>query len=333
LTVAIESSRLCGLEELVDSLERLYSEARPSRLEAPRPVISVEGGLIEGPPIDDGRFRELRPIANRKRFLSVDASIKVLFDCGSFKVVVVKAAAAIWRWGSPPRRLPVDKRFAVVSSRLDAKELLLKAELEEALKAMGELRRGDYCVLDRPLMAVPALRGGTRRLLEELDEELWRRGITLMGISKASKLRLNTGEPLIGHLNYRGSKVLPGLPWYYYPVFKPSQYPPWYVGEVCVVKFSGDAEHALRVDVSRRAMAEGDLEAFLGELAFLQDAATPGYPYPVRGVHEDSKLTRYEVEADRAAILEELDRRGLLERFMADARSTRVKEAIWGPLP
>ncbi|RLF15647.1 MAG: hypothetical protein DRJ97_03255 [Thermoprotei archaeon] len=327
-------SMVQGVHEVAEVLEGLYSERGgfEGGVEL-RPVLSVGGRLIEGPKIDDRRFRVLNPLPNRRRFLSVDASMKVLFDCGSFKVVLIKVAAAVWRWRSLPRRYPIRKRFALVFSKLDAKEVLLRAELEEIEKAIEDLGPGDYCVLDRPLMAVPALREETRRLLEELDDELWGRGVVLMGVCKASKLKLNTGESLIGYLNYRGSRLLRGSAWFYHPVFKSSQYPPWYVGEPCIVKFSGEAEHAFRVDVSRRALAEGDLERYLGELAFLQDASTPGYPYPVRGVHEDAKITEYEVEVDRALLLEELARRGLLERFLSDVRSSSFKEeALWGSI-
>ena len=334
------SQLLASVGEVMERLEELYSSKgwmevtlTGEIVSLPYPVLSVGGRVIRGPPIDDRRFRELKPIPNRKRFLSVDASLKVLFDCGSFKIIAVKTVAAMWRWRSLARRFTPRKRFAVVSKRVEAEELLLKAELEEAWRVAELLKEGDYCVLDRPLMAVPALKEETRKLMERFDKELSDRKVVVMGVCKASKMKLNTGEPLLGYLNYRGSLVLKGCAWWYYPLFKLQQYPSWYVGEPCAVKFDGEADHAFRVDVSRKALKEGDLEFFLGELALLQDAATPGYPHPIRGVHEEAKITRYEAEVDRALLLEQLKRKGLAERFLANVRAASFKEeALWGSM-
>lgn len=316
---------------MVESLFHLFKSLKEVTLTGeivcqPYPILTVGRRMVRGPSIDDFIFKELKPLPNDKQFLSVDASFKPLFDCGSFKVIVVKSAAVVWRWRKPVRRFKPYKQYVVALKRVEVEEALLVAELRLASRVSEILEEGDYCVLDRPLMAVPALKEDTRRFMESFDRELGDKGIVVMGVCKSSKMKLNTGEPLLGYLNFRSSYILKGRAWWYYPLFKSSQYPSWYVGEPCAVKFDGGAEHVLRVDVGRRALKKGYLEAYLGELSFLQDAATPGYPYPIRGAHEEAKLSRYEIEIDKLIFLERLRKKGLMERFLADVRSASFRE-------
>jgi len=122
--------------------------------------------------------------------------------------------------------------------------------------------------------------------------------------------------------------------WFYYPLFNLGGIGLDFLGEPLAVKFSHEAPYVFRVDVERRLALDVDLLATcLGELAGLQDTATPGLPYPVMGVHEEAKMSKHEVELERARLLEALRHRGMLERFLASARSASFKEEeMWGGL-
>lgn len=327
-TARAEALDVSGLSEVADRLCQLYeaSAGRPS----PRPVMRVGRRLIAGPPLSPSSFRPLRPLPSDSTFLSVDASLKSLFDCGGLKVVVIKAAAAAWRLGGPAKRHPTSKRLALVSSGEEAEEALLRAELEAASRALGELGEGDVCILDRPLVSALEAKRAPREALREFRAECLRRGVCLLGVCKSSRLRLDTGEPLMGYLSYLGSKLAPGEAWFYHPLFQLRERGFDFVGEPVAVRFNGSSPYVFRVDVESRT-AEERLEECLGKLAALQDAASPGIPYPVLGAHEEAKVSKHEADMDRIRLLELLERRGVLERFLASVRSTSFKEEeMWG---
>lgn len=288
--------------------------------------------VLMGPSLNSRFFHPLKPIPSRRRFLAVDASMKVLFDCGGFKVVAVKAAAVVWRRGGLAERSLPKKRVGIVARRREAEEVLLRAELDLASEALERLDEGDYCILDRPLASMLGLREGLREAVRTFSERCCRKGVWLMGVCKSSRLRLDTGEPLMGFLNYLGSKVMAGTGWFYHPLLQLGEVGLDLLGEPVAVKFNHEAPYVFRVDVDRRLASSPDLLAkCLGELAGLQDTATPGLPYPVVGVHEEAKMSIHEVELDRARLLEALRRRGLLERFLTSVRSVSFKEEeMWG---
>lgn len=327
-TAHAETLCIQGLDEVVDGLCRLYevSADRPTL----RPVMRMGRRVIVGLPLSPSHFRPLRPLPSDSTFLSVDASLKSLFDCGGLRVIVVKTAAAAWRLGGPAKRYPASKRFALVSSREEAEGALFMAELEAASRALKDLGEGDVCVLDRPLVSALEARRALREALREFRLECLRRGVLLLGVCKSSRLRLDTGEPLMGYLSYLGSRLAPGESWLYYPLFQLKERGFDFVGEPVAVRFSGDSPYVFRVDVESCA-AEERLEECLGKLAALQDAASPGIPYPVLGAHEEAKVSKHEADVDRIRVLELLERRGLLERFLAGVRSTSFKEEeMWG---
>ncbi|RLE70155.1 MAG: hypothetical protein DRJ37_06940 [Thermoprotei archaeon] len=62
----------------------------------------------------------------------------------------------------------------------------------------------------------------------------------------------------------------------------------------------------------------------------MQDLATPGYPYPLKAVHLESRITDSELEIDRAMFLEILKEEGLYEEFISDLHGADFKERhLW----
>ena len=318
---------------VLDKLRLVYLRRKAKALidyEEVYPVLKVKNRRILGLPIRISRLKVLDAIPHSKRVLSVDAGLKVLFDCGAFKIILAKVAAGMWIGREKVLEPEPIKRITLVWDKFEAAEWLLRVEIEALLSIVHLLKAGDYCILDRCLMAMPAFRKSTKEFFEKLDHVLSSRGAILVGVSKASQLRLNTGESLIGYLLHLADRRLRGVAWYYYPIFRESELPPWYLGSICVAKLGPDVEHAFRIDISRKALASRDIGDILGEVAFLQDPATPGYPYPAKGVHDMTKISEEELEMERMRFLELLDEEGLLKNFIADVRSVTFKERyLW----
>lgn len=297
----------------------------------PYPVLKVRGRIIRGISIKKENFHKLTIKEHSKNVLSVDASLKTLFDCGTFQIALAKISCSIWRRRRRIFDLEPILRVKMVRSKLEAMEFLFNIEVETVLSFSNRLSRGDYCILDRALMAVPAYKESTRRVLDELCEKLSLRNVRLIGISKSSQLELNTGESLLGHLLHRSKEIFSDSSWYYYPIFRVGQYPKWYLGVITVVKFSADSDHVFRVDINRRDATKIEaIGEILGEIAYLQDPAIPGYPYPPRSSHEEAKIGRQELAYLRLIFLEKLEEEGLTERFIANVKSKSFREdKLW----
>ncbi len=296
----------------------------------PYPLLRLSGRKIIGFPIKEEKIRYLEPVPHRRRILAVDASIKTLFNLGGSRIVISKVTAGIWRGIRKIYSYGPVKRIGLVWSKEEAGEWLLRLEVEAALQIAYRLGVGDYCLLDRSLSIPPLLKKSTCELLDKLDRVIHARGAVLVGLTKSSRLKLNTGESLVGYLIRQANRRLRGVAWYYYPVFKEPNLPKWFLGDIAVAKLGDEAKGAFRVDVSRRALRSRNVERVLGELAYVQDLATPGYPYPLKAVHLESRITDSELEIDRAMFLEILKEEGLYEEFISDLHGADFKERhLW----
>ncbi len=327
-----------GFSEVIDELERILS----GKVETPQwtltgelitnpyPVLKDRGRVIRGIPIREENFHELKVRSHDHRVLAVDASLKVLFDCGSFKIVISKISCSIWCGRYRVFDFKPKLKIELVKSRLEAMEFLFNSELEAVRSASSKLGPGDYCILDRALMAIPAYKESTRKMLDRLCDYLSFRGIRLIGITKSSQLEVNTGENLLGHLLHRSRDFIGDRAWYYYPIFRSSQYPKWYLGVITVVRFSADSDHVFRVDINRRDVNGIDvIDEYLSEVAYLQDPAIPGYPYPPKSCHDEAKIGRQELMCLKLSFLESLSRE-TRRRFIANLKSTSFKEEeLW----
>ena len=297
----------------------------------PYPVLKVKGKLLKGPPISESKLKYLEPIPHSKKTLAVDASIKVLFNIATMRIVEAKVVAGIWRGSKEVIVTPPIKRIYIVESKEEAGEWLVRVEIEAALKLVNKLNPGEYILLDRSLQIPISCKESTKLLVKKLEELASIKGVVLVGLVKRSKLSLNTGESVIGYLVGYAEKYFKNLPWYYYPLFKESTLPENFLGNIAVVKFSEKNDNAFRIDISRKALRYLDVANIVSELAFLQDSALPGYPYPLKAVHDMAKISEHELDVDRMMFIELLKEHKLDRFFLDDIRSSDFREKhLWG---
>lgn len=143
------------------------------------------------------------------------------------------------------------------------------------------------------------------------------RGVVLVGVTKHSSLSYD-GAPLLGVLERMATKSLGARATWWVPVARtrPDVGPGL---QVVVVRLDPDARFAFRVDLP----ADVDAARVLGQLSALcDDAAFPGYPYPLSVADRLAACPSWVRDELWARISEELDRAGVdpevQERAFAD---------------
>jgi hypothetical protein len=310
-----------NIDEVVDRIADVFNvEGRDGGL---RPILKIRGKTLYGFEVCDGYFHDLAPAPHDRRILCVDASIKKIFDLSSLQIVCIKVAWGLW-CGRSKVKLSSRRFFSIVDGKVEALSLLRSVEAETILLNSSLLGDGDICILDRPLMAIPTFKRSSLDVLASLENKLSSMGIILVGLCKSTQLRLENGESIIGYLMFRRR----GKPWFYYPLFEDTY--PWILGRIAIACFD-NVDYAFRVDVSPRISSIQDIGRILSYIAYLQDPAYPGYPYPLLHVHNEAKIANSEIEALRERIIELLEERMLLKRFLGSVRAGEFREdVLWG---
>lgn len=201
------------------------------------------------------------------------------------------------------------------------------------LRDSGEWEAVSRCVEDASPGAVVLVDGDLlpdwrlpRAMLTELLDHARRRGVVLAGVTKHSSLARG-GAPLLGQLELEAEDAFgPRSRWWALLAHaRPGAGGP--AVQVLAARLDPDARFAFRVDLP----ADADAPETLGSIAALSDdAAFPGYPYPLavadrlaacpRWLRQDLWL-QVDAELERAGIPFEVrerafaDRHALMERF------------------
>ncbi len=314
---------------LVEKLTEMYKSGRRGvqlTLEGtpakPYPVVKINGYRLKGPPISESRFRVIDELPHDFHVVSVDAAARILFDAGAYKILAAKVVAGVWRGVERVRLVGPYKRIQLFDDLKQAGDWLAEVELEAALRLIREYP-GAFVLFDRPLVFNPESRSA--RAYSMLVKRTWR----VIGVPKSTSLRVSTGESLAGYLYRLGEKYFKGLPWVYYPVLESSRVQPGGLA-ISVARLSPSAP-PFRVDAPYLLAERLDAEEVAGMLAYLQDFSSPGYPLPLKIVHELSRIPKNELDLDRTLLLEDLSLNGVSSRILEDAAGSEFKSRfIWG---
>ncbi|MEM1545464.1 MAG: hypothetical protein QXY40_01695 [Candidatus Methanomethylicia archaeon] len=310
-----------SIDVIVDEIVNIFNI--DSRHGGIRPILKIKGKTLYGFEIHDSYFHDLTPTPHDRGVLCVDASVKKIFDLGSLQIICIKVAWGLWR-GRNKVNSSSKRVFSIVNGKVEALSLLRSVEAETILLNSTLLRSGDICILDRPLMAIPTFKKSSFDVLASLENKLSNRGIILVGLCKSTQLKLENGESIVGYLMFRRREK----PWLYYPVFEDTY--PWILGRIVIACFN-NVEYAFRVDISPSISSIQDIKKILSYIAYLQDSAYPGYPYPPLHVHNEAKISDSEIEVLRERIVEQLEEKAFLKRFLGSVRSGEFREDIlWG---
>ncbi len=251
-------------------------DLRPGELEL-EPVIRARPLARAEPPVDTW---------------AVDGGQAVVADARCLQVVVTRAARVRYRDGAcvgeDEGELQavllggVAERAAALAApalselgpetTVDANLLRDRGEWETVAVCVEEADPGGLVLVDGDLEPDWRL---PRSLVTEVLRRARERGVTVAGVTKHSSLAGPGGTPLVGLLESEAQEALGPRATWWAPVARTRGQ-----GQVRVVaaRLDPDARFAFRVDLP----AGHDPEAALGSLSALcDDAAFPGYPYPL----------------------------------------------------
>ncbi|HEX8135445.1 MAG TPA: DNA double-strand break repair nuclease NurA [Actinomycetes bacterium] len=183
------------------------------------------------------------------------------------------------------------------------------AEWRRANEAVAAARPGDLVLVDgslHPGAFLPASLVGPVHQLA-LD-----RGVDLVGVTKASKLRWGRYAPLVLRVRRRAEQELGGDARWYLRVTAPDDGGDGsWRSEVYVARLARSGVYAFRVDAVRGRREPQELFAVLAGLS--DDPAFLGYPYPLARVHQEVSLPGHLLADLRRDLREAFLREGLSE--------------------
>jgi hypothetical protein len=183
------------------------------------------------------------------------------------------------------------------------------AEWRRAAEAVAGARPGDLVLVDGSLHPGAFLPKG---LVEPVHQLALERGVDLIGVTKASKLRWGRYAPLVLRVRRRAERELGADARWYLRVTGPDDDAdgPWR-SEVYVARLARRGAYAFRVDAVR---GRRDPQALFAALAGLSDdPAFLGYPYPLARVHQAVSLPGHLLADLRRDLREAFLREGLSE--------------------
>jgi len=260
-------------------------------------LLTYAGGALADPERHDLVFEPdivLRPLVRRAApddIWAVDGGQAVVADARCLQLVVTRAARARWRHGRSvleeegelrPQLIGCgEERSAVLTyampvrpdAAIDIGLLRDWGEWQAAWTAVDEADAGAMVLVDGDLepdwRLAPAY-------LTALFERAAARDVTIAGVTKHSSLARG-GAPLLGRLEREAEDRLGprAMWWARLATTRPDSGP---TRQILATRLDPDARFSFRVDLP----LDADPEAALGALsAVADDAAFPGYPYPL----------------------------------------------------
>jgi hypothetical protein len=226
---------------------------------------------------------------------AVDGGQALVADARCLQVAVTRAARTRWQagrctleeqeeftahllrgsGGGPEAKRSLAEMGAPVGSEspVDLNVLRDWSEWRSASRSVDEAEPGAMVLIDgdlQPDWRIPAA------WLAELLVRAAKRGVTLVGVTKHSSLARG-GAPFVGQLELEAESTLgPRTCWWAPVARRRTEVGPGLL--VVVARLDPDARFAFRVDMP----ADADAAHVLGQLSALaDDAAFPGYPYPL----------------------------------------------------
>lgn len=268
-------------------------------------------GMVELLPEAELRPRPLERIADPPEVWAIDGGQGLVRDARCFALWITRAARVGYSGGSCTLEATNDLRYHLLGgshSRSEASLALARLGVdpprEIALEGAIHLLR-DAGEWEQVQVCLEAARPGSLILIDGDLQPDWRIpsaflaaildqarsvDVTLTGVTKHSSLSIN-GAPLIGRLELDAERLFGRRAMWWAPigtlrqdVAAPGTASPASSGsrkgalQVCAARLDPDAPYAFRIDLP----ATADPEQALGQLsASCNDAAFPGYPYPL----------------------------------------------------
>lgn len=270
-------------KDLSESSFTSLDEEEVFPLEKPPKIAAIDGGsatIVNGHSFTVDTYRTGYLIFQNttlvKEYIESPAIITV--SLGNLKDIFVPIYHNLV--GTSPEELPHFDRA------IDRIRTLKEWSLAESL--IDELEEGDLILVDGSLRSSVSL---PYIMLERIAKKAVKKGIRLIGVTKASTLYWGERSPLIPIIHRLGERAYANQNWFCLvsnPKNQPAADTRWF-GQIYVAKLSPKSDFAFRVDINR--FDEERPATIMAALAAAsQDPAYMGYPYPLAAIHNRVRI-------------------------------------------
>lgn len=253
------------------------------QLEKPPRIAAIDGGsatIVNGHSFTVDTYRTGYLIFQNRTLVKeyIESPAIITVSLGNLKDVFVPIYHNLV--GTSPEELPHFDRA------VDRIRTLKEWSLAERL--IDELGKGDLILVDGSLRSSVSL---PYIMLERIAKKAAKKGIRLIGVTKASTLYWGEHSPLIPVIHRLGERAYANQNWFC-PISNAKNQPAtdtrWF-GHIYVAKLSPKSNFAFRVDINR--FDEEKPTTIMATLTGAsQDPAYMGYPYPLAAIHNRVRI-------------------------------------------
>lgn len=158
-----------------------------------------------------------------------------------------------------------------------------------------ELETGDILLMDGSLLAQSEEH---YNLMKKVARKAVKKGIVIVGITKESGIKTNTGRSALGYLNQKGEENFDNEKWFYHPIFKEEGSVEKDLGTNFVAKFHEDSDFCFKTQLEKmfwQDLDEERIKQIFGLIAYYSsDPELLGYPYPLLKVDKIARISNEE---------------------------------------
>ncbi|MBD3168200.1 MAG: hypothetical protein GF307_01875 [candidate division Zixibacteria bacterium] len=304
-------SGVSGLAEAVRQLKSIFNQ-NPAEVNSKTAVESHLHNAIE---LDtDVKPERIKSVVTRKRFgktAAVDGGLSILLSSGNFAVGVCKASMVIYNQTEQTGRIDSDEFVVVYGDGLESSLITDMgesigmpaddpAEWRDTISSIMALKEMELmnsllvssenidCLLIDGALSPPCVID--RDSYGAFLNELYKKGIMVVGVSKSSTLRWANNCPLVSRLEHITLERKTGDVWSCkVSSLKPGIQNAPDIPDIYLCNLYSGLGPVLRLDIP--SVYSGNMDDVISGLALLSiDPEFPGYPYPLVEAHRRARI-------------------------------------------
>ncbi|VVB75260.1 NurA domain protein [Candidatus Tiddalikarchaeum anstoanum] len=263
-------------------------------------------GKDKGVLVSEKNFKQLSSKKSADIF-AIDGGNAIIADGGGWIISLLKVVVA--GYNGYEKKIIKKKDYLLTILHKDNFEFLLESEgrnidiklpdfsneeienvPSKVMKILEWQECMDLCRMEKQIIIMDSPLDADNKTEEDIIKNVEKTNNVVVGFSKTSRLRTNTGRSFLGVLNH----MVKGREWYYYPIFENEPV------NTFVVKLNKRAKFCNKVQVFKKEKNFDEIFSYLS--FFANDSEMLGYPYPLIKADKLARITGFEKKKESVRI-------------------------------